>query len=243
MANTRFVIIKTALAGAVSNGGTVVLPYPAGTAQADFIGANAAPDHQILVDANDIYQALDSEITVTFGASTITVTNTSSAVWRAGAPVAIMLDQVDPKSVKIGFGSGPIQFATKGYQYVGFTLEAIGGTAPYTFSVQSGSLPSGLSLNGSTGAVSGTPAAAGVSSGVVFRVTDAAGSTADTPPITITVDPAKPLFVPDTGSRDLELPWNRGDPVPPAGFLFWQDDDSSLWVDDEGSLWFDEAFR
>lgn len=54
------------------------------------------------------------------------------------------------------------------------TLAASGGTPPYTWSVSAGSLPSGLSLNASTGAVSGTPAGAGTSSFTV-RVT---GSTA-----------------------------------------------------------------
>lgn len=40
-------------------------------------------------------------------------------------------------------------------------LEATGGTAPYTFAVQSGSLPTGLSLAGATGVISGTPTAVG----------------------------------------------------------------------------------
>lgn len=50
------------------------------------------------------------------------------------------------------------------------------GSAPYTFSLASGSLPAGLSL-ASTGVISGTPTAAAASSFVVV-VTDAKGSTA-----------------------------------------------------------------
>jgi len=57
-----------------------------------------------------------------------------------------------------------------------------GGTAPYTFSVV-GTLPAGLTLNTSTGAVTGTPTAAGNFS---IKVTDANGST-DTATCTITV--------------------------------------------------------
>jgi uncharacterized protein YjdB len=49
-----------------------------------------------------------------------------------------------------------------------------GGTAPYTFSVV-GTLPAGLSLNTSTGAVTGTPTASGTFS---IKVTDANGTTA-----------------------------------------------------------------
>ncbi|NHQ94371.1 putative Ig domain-containing protein, partial [Janthinobacterium lividum] len=41
------------------------------------------------------------------------------------------------------------------------TLTAAGGTAPYTFSISSGNLPAGLSLNASTGVVSGTTNLAG----------------------------------------------------------------------------------
>jgi hypothetical protein len=43
------------------------------------------------------------------------------------------------------------------------TLQASGGTTPYIWSIVSGALPSGLSLNGSTGAISGTPTTAGTS--------------------------------------------------------------------------------
>jgi large repetitive protein len=41
------------------------------------------------------------------------------------------------------------------------TLTAAGGTAPYTFTVSSGSLPAGLSLNAATGVLSGTTNVAG----------------------------------------------------------------------------------
>jgi hypothetical protein len=53
------------------------------------------------------------------------------------------------------------------------TLTASGGSAPYTWSVEKGfgTLPSGLTLNKTTGMISGTPLAAGTSS-FVAKVTD-----------------------------------------------------------------------
>jgi subtilisin family serine protease len=51
-------------------------------------------------------------------------------------------------------------------------LKASGGTAPYTWSVASGSLPAGLSLDGATGVISGVPTTVGTSYFTV-QVTDA----------------------------------------------------------------------
>jgi hypothetical protein len=54
------------------------------------------------------------------------------------------------------------------------TVSASGGTSPYVFSLSSGTLPSGLSLNGATGAITGTPTAAGTST-FTITATDASG--------------------------------------------------------------------
>ena len=54
------------------------------------------------------------------------------------------------------------------------TITASGGFAPYTFSVVMGSLPAGLSLGASTGAISGTPTTPG-SSSFMIRALDSMG--------------------------------------------------------------------
>ena len=56
--------------------------------------------------------------------------------------------------------------------YVGITystaLSATGGTPPYTWIISEGSLPAGLALNASSGAISGTPAVTGASNFTVL---------------------------------------------------------------------------
>ena len=56
------------------------------------------------------------------------------------------------------------------------TVTASGGTGSYTFTVTSGALPAGLSLNGSSGAITGTPGGSGPSN-FTIRATDTSGNT------------------------------------------------------------------
>jgi hypothetical protein len=64
--------------------------------------------------------------------------------------------QVSPVTISTASVPG----GTMGAVYAA-TLAASGGTTPYAWSVISGSLPSGLTLNATSGAISGTPTAAG----------------------------------------------------------------------------------
>ena len=57
------------------------------------------------------------------------------------------------------------------------TLSAIGGTAPYLWSVLDGALPEGLSFDDETGVLSGTPTESGTFR-ITFLVTDSAGAMA-----------------------------------------------------------------
>jgi hypothetical protein len=65
---------------------------------------------------------------------------------------------------------------TEGTAYSG-PLSAAGGTPPYSWSIASGSLPPGLTLNPGTGEITGTPTASGVF-GFTVAVTDSARTTA-----------------------------------------------------------------
>ena len=78
------------------------------------------------------------------------------------------------------------------------TLAASGGVQPYTWSVSVGTLPAGLSLSASTGAISGTPTGTGTSAFTVM-VTDSGTPThaTATKPLSITIN-AAPLVITTT---------------------------------------------
>ena len=54
-----------------------------------------------------------------------------------------------------------------------------GGTSPYTYNVETGSVPSGLTINSTSGVISGTPLGSGSGSFSV-KVTDSASATVTT---------------------------------------------------------------
>jgi hypothetical protein len=72
------------------------------------------------------------------------------------------------------------------------TLQANGGSPPYTWSIIAGALPAGLHLNSSTGAITGSPTTTGTSNFTV-KVTDLAAATA-TAPLSITINSAFTLI-------------------------------------------------
>lgn len=120
------------------------------------------------------------------------------------------------------------------------------GTAPITWSVTNGSLPEGLSLDASTGVISGTPTAEG---GSTFTVEAANDYGSDSREFTLSID--KPVVIPVTGVKldKTSLTLQETDSatltatVEPADAankgLTWQwqisRDDGTTWVDIDGA--------
>ncbi len=67
------------------------------------------------------------------------------------------------------------------------TVTASGGSAPYHFTVENGTLPVGLSLNATSGAITGTPTGIGPSS-FTIRATDVGAGHTGTRDYTVNID-------------------------------------------------------
>jgi hypothetical protein len=121
--------------------------------------------------------------TVTGTGGVISGTPTSSGTSTPVIQVADSVGTTATKSLSITISASsalaitttsPLPGATTGVSYTTL-LTATGGTTPYTWSLQSGTLPAGLAISGQT--ITGTPSAAGASS-FVLKVTDNVAATA-----------------------------------------------------------------
>ena len=142
------------------------------------------------------------------GGGTLTQQTTTSATFNAPASVITgftatvtatsIKDQTKtaPLTIKVSplptIATNSLPAATAGTAYSA-TLSVSGGTTPYTWSVTAGTLPLGLSLNSSTGAITGTPTGTS-SSSVTFQVADAVGANANAS-LTVTVNPPPTLTI------------------------------------------------
>jgi hypothetical protein len=114
--------------------------------------------------------------------------------WVTPAPIMV----VAPLSLTFG---GPF-IAEVGVAFSG-SLVAAGGFTPYTFSLASGSLPAGLSLNAATGAITGTPTTLATYDFTV-EVTDAT-SAAVTLACSITVTTAATALAPNVSAATCSV--------------------------------------
>jgi len=80
----------------------------------------------------------------------------------------------------------PVTTATENSAYAGFTVKGNGGRAPLVYALV-GTWPAGISVNSSTGAVTGTPTEDGTFNNLSVKVTDADSKVAQIPAFTLTV--------------------------------------------------------
>ena len=109
----------------------------------------------------------------------------------------------------VSISTASLPNGTPGVSYAA-TLSATGGALPYTWSVSTGSLPAVLSLNPTTGQITGVPSTQGAFQ-FTIQVTDFGGSIA-TKVFTITIGAGQPLTITTTGLPDgiLNQPYSQG---------------------------------
>ena len=119
------------------------------------------------------------------GTSNVTIKATDSASPAQTATKALSIVVTAPLSVT----TTSLPSGTVGTAYSA-TLQSTGGTGAITWSVSVGSLPAGLSLNASTGTISGTPTAAGPSNFTVKATDSSSPAQTATKALTTSINPA-----------------------------------------------------
>ncbi len=133
------------------------------------------------------------------GAYSVTIKSTDSSLPGPGVPAVAFRTRtytgtvLEPPTIVVN--PATIPGATVGVAY-NQTFSATGGTTPYTFAISTGALPAGLTLNTTTGALTGTPTAAGTFNFTVLA-TDATGFPGSRA-YTLTVAPPVILIAPAT---------------------------------------------
>ncbi|GAB4025493.1 putative Ig domain-containing protein [Spirosoma koreense] len=123
----------------------------------------------------------------------VTVAGTYSVtVANASGCVSTTTTTVTSTTATVSVSNPVTTNATQGTAF-NQTFTASGGTAPRSFSLASGSLPNGLSLNSTTGVLSGTPTQSG-SFPITVRATDANGCSGVGSTYTLVVNAAAPTI-------------------------------------------------
>jgi hypothetical protein len=139
-------------------------------------------------------------------ASTVTVTATSIKDTTKSATTASIT--VNP-ALAFTTAPGALTAGTTNTVYLGATIAISGGTGNKTFAIASGALPTGLTINSSTGVISGTPTGTAGTATFTVKVTDSATTPASVTSgsYTITISAAPLVWVsPTTGTYTVGTP-------------------------------------
>jgi hypothetical protein len=125
--------------------------------------------------------ALPAGLSLSAGSGAITGTPTTGGAASFTLQATDTLGNIGSRAYAINIGTNSLTVnpaslpaGTQGLTY-SQTETVSGGTGPYTFSISAGALPAGLSLNASTGAITGTPTGSGGASFTV-RAIDSLGN-------------------------------------------------------------------
>ena len=120
------------------------------------------------------------------GSSTFTAKVTDSTSPTAQAATKSLTITVASAALPVQITTSSLTSGQVGVPYSN-TVIAIDGTAPYKWSVTSGSLPAGLTLAAATGKIAGTPTASGTHSFTIHVTDSASTATTDSANFSITI--------------------------------------------------------
>jgi autotransporter-associated beta strand protein len=129
--------------------------------------------------------------TATQGVSNITLTATGTG-GPATANLALTITAPPAAAPAITSAATASGFLTKAFTYQITTSTTSPSSTPTAYAIATGTLPSGLTLNTTTGAITGTPNGSVGDTVVTYTATNPAGTSAEQT-LTITINPA-PLF-------------------------------------------------
>lgn len=95
-ATSSYGTTKMNLATAVANAGTVVVAYPTGTAQADYLTTNAGVTSDNMAIIDGVKYTGGTLLGCSYGVSNITVTNSTGVTWAANAECYFGFPRADP---------------------------------------------------------------------------------------------------------------------------------------------------
>lgn len=98
MRNTNlFAVVSTVLTADVANSGTFTVGYPTGYVQNNFTAGLNRSGSFMIVNGNDKYTA--AQLSLAFGASLITVTNSTGVTLAAGSTVVLQVEVADGNDI------------------------------------------------------------------------------------------------------------------------------------------------
>lgn len=187
------------LAAAVADAGTVDLSYPSGTSQKSFNAGLKGPGGYVMLNDNDKFTEAAAKISMSFGASLITLTNSTGFSWPVGTKVELFVDQQDGNDIVLMqvpidlasiAGAGDVMTNIRPGVYGKIEYWEFVTTKPVTTAAKAATLNLEIDTTNVTGGTIALTSAAATPLGAVIAGADITGNNTLTPESTLSIEAA-----------------------------------------------------